>query len=281
MTAGVGTYYDRLGRWTRVARLFGYGGGRETFTVHRALADPSRGGRPTYTRLHDLVLNHIPSRAGLRLLDAGCGLGGTMLALADARGATCTGVTLSQSQADTANLEASRRGLASRVHAEVRSYDTPPDGAFDVIVAIESLAHSPDPARSVAALRSALAPGGRLIVVDDMPEPEARGSADLGAFMRGWACPVLWSADDYRAAFGKAGLRLDADADLTGDSRPRSEGAVRVLTALNRAARLVPGAGWRQMLDSYAGGLALERLARRGLVRYRLLVAVRPDVQVS
>ena len=50
-------------------------------------------------------------------------------------------------------------------------------GGVDLIVAIESLAHSPSPERSVRALATALAPGGLLVVIDDMPLAAARGTA--------------------------------------------------------------------------------------------------------
>ena len=70
MSTGVATYYDRLGRWNHVARVFGYGGGRGTLTVHRALVDPSARGRPTFTRLHDVLLEHLPSLDAPRMLDA-------------------------------------------------------------------------------------------------------------------------------------------------------------------------------------------------------------------
>ena len=281
MSAGVGTYYDRLGRWTQVARLFGYGGGRDTFTVHRALADPSHGGVPTFTRLHDVLLDYMPSEGPLRVLDAGCGLGGTMMAIAAARDASCVGVTLSHSQVDAANAEAGRRGVADRVRATVCGYDTPPAGPFDVVVAIESLAHSPDPARTVAALTQVLAPGGVLLVVDDMPEPPAQGTADLRAFMAGWQCPVLWSTASYRAALAAHGFDPVEVVDLTTQSRPRSLLGIALLTTLNRAVSWVPSIGFRHMLASYQGGLALERLTRRGLVRYQLIVARKPALRVS
>ena len=159
-SGGVASYYDRLGRWNRVARALGFGGGHTTLTVHRALADPLAGGRETFTRLHDVLLERIPDRRGTRVLDAGCGLGGTMLMFATAREATCIGVTLSESQATAANAAAERAGLSTRVQALVRSYDNPPPGPFDLVVAIESLAHSSDPVATVRGLASVLAPAG-------------------------------------------------------------------------------------------------------------------------
>ena len=118
MSSGsVGSYYDRLGRWNRAARAFGFGGGHTTLTVHRALADPAAGGRATFTRLHDVLLERIPATPKPRVLDAGCGLGGTMLMLAKAREATCVGLTLSESQASAANTAAERAGVSTRVQA--------------------------------------------------------------------------------------------------------------------------------------------------------------------
>ena len=187
---------------------------------HRALADPSAQGRPTFTRLHDVLLEHLPSLDAPRVLDAGCGLGGTMFALVEASGATCVGLTMSPSQADAANAAATRLALENRVKAIVQGYDHPPSGPFDLVVAIESLAHSADPATSVAALAAILAQGGRLAVVDDMPEPAAAASDDLTTFKAGWQCPVLWSASDYQAGFARAGLSLVTQLDLTAFADP-------------------------------------------------------------
>jgi SAM-dependent methyltransferase len=280
MTTGVATYYERLGRWNRAARLFRYGGGHSTLTVHRALADPRAQGRPTFTRLHDLLLAHLSGLRNPHVLDAGCGLGGTMLALSQAIGATCIGVTLSRSQADTANAAAARLGIAAHVSALVQSFDSPPAGPFNLVVAIESLAHSPDPARSVAALANVLAPGGHFVIVDDMPEADAVTSTDFATFTRGWQCPVVWPAANYGATFRSHGLTVLADVDLTPESRPRSHAHLNRLMGLNRLAYFFSPSPVQQVMDSHLGGLALERLTRNGLVRYRLLVARRPELRV-
>src|SRR3954454_23632974 len=117
MTTGVATYYERLGQWNRLARNHGYGGGSGSLTVHRALADPRANGRATVTRIHDVLVEHMPPLRAPRVLDAGCGLGGTMLALAGALQATCTGVTLSSFQAAQANAAAARLGMGPQGHA--------------------------------------------------------------------------------------------------------------------------------------------------------------------
>jgi SAM-dependent methyltransferase len=273
-----GAYYDRLSRWTAVSRFFGYGGGRDNLTVHRALADPRADGRPTPARLHDLLLDTLPPLVAPRILDAGCGLCGTMIELAARLGGTCTGVTLSERQAVIGRRAIASAGLDASIAVWVGSYDAPPPGPFDLIVAIESLAHSTDPHVSVGALAACLSTGGYLAVVDDMPEPSAAAANDLTIFKAGWRLPVLATAADYQAAFRRAGLELITDRDLTSHLRPRTVGRIKQLEFLNRGVRrLVASEGGRAMLDSYHGGLALERLYRHGRMRYRLLLARRPS----
>ena len=246
-------------------------------TVHRALADPAAGGRATFTRLHDVLLDRIPARPQPRVLDAGCGLGGTMFTLAKAREATCVGLTLSESQASAANTAAERAGLSTRVRAMVRSYDNAPPGPFDLVIAIESLAHSVDPTRTVRGLASVLAPSGVFVIVDDMPEASAESLSDLSVFKRGWQCPVLLSESAYLEVLATSGLRVDAREDLTNDCRPRTLTRISQLMWLNRLTRrLVWSRAVEHVMDSHQGGLALERLLGGGHVRYRMLIASKP-----
>jgi hypothetical protein len=169
-----------------------------------------------------------------------------------------------------------RAGLTATIEILVRSYDEPPAGPFDAIVAIESLAHSADPRRTIAALCARLAPQGAIAIVDDMPESAARGTNDLDAFQSGWRAPVLASAAEITAALRDAGLTIVVDRDLSGDQVPRTLARIAALERLNRLLRrLMPTATARAVLDSYYGGLALERLYRRKLMTYRLLLARR------
>lgn len=276
-----GEYYDRLSAWTRVGQWFGYGGGHATQTVHRALIDPRAAGRPTATRLHDLLLETLPPLLSPRVLDAGCGMGGTMIELALRIGGEYVGVTLSERQARIGRGAVGRAGLSGRVQLLVRSYDSPPVGPFDLIIAIESLAHSPGPGTSVTALARRLTPGGLLAIVDDMPRPDialdAAAARDLAAFKRGWRCPVLATVAQHRSSLEACGLDLIADRDLTPSVAPRTLTRIAILEGVNRAAAAVLTFhdGWCSVLDSYHGGLALERLYRGGYMKYRMLVARR------
>jgi SAM-dependent methyltransferase len=274
--AATGVYYDRLWRWTGWLTPLGYGGGRRTLTAHRALADPRMGGRTTFTRLHDVLAAALPAPLHGRVLDAGCGLGGTMLDLAARGSATFVGLTLSEQQAVVARRAVADAGRSARIEVRVESYDSPPPGPFDGVVAIESLAHSPQPTATIATLAAQLTPGGWLAIVDDMPRAAAHGTNDLAAFKAGWRLPVLLSATELQSALEHGGLTLATEQDLTGEVRPRTLRRIAQLERVNRALQRVAWSpGLRAMLESYRGGLALERLYRHGLMDYRLVVARR------
>ena len=284
MPAGVqegatGAYYDALAAWTAVARRLGYGGGRGELTVHRALADPAAGGRPTVTRIHDLLANALPLESLQHVLDAGCGMGGTMIALAARCRARFMGVTLSPGQTEIGRRAIARLDLANRVEIRAQRYDEPPAARFDAVVAIESLAHSQGPKASVRALAAHLDPGGWLAIVDDMPLPAARGTGDLDLFQRGWRLPVLLGTAEWPATLRECGFEVAVDRDLSADLRPRSLARIATLERMNAwLRRAAPTAAARRLLDSYRGGLALERLYRAGLMSYRLLVARKLEV---
>lgn len=266
-------YYDRLSRYGDFARLFGRGGGSANSTVHRLLLPNAPGVAPADV-VHECIAAKIAASAPERVLDAGCGLGGTSFHLARRFGSECEGITLSAVQADRATRTAEALGLADKCRFRVASYDDPlPAGSYDLVVAIESLAHSPDPARSLANLARSRTPGGLVIVVDDVCEPAANAT-DTTLFMEGWQAPGFRMRDWWLAAFDSAGLRLADEENLTARVPIRSTVARETLMSLNRIAATVPHAGWRGILASHRGGLALERLYAAGGASYRLFVAV-------
>lgn len=278
-------YYAWLTRLQDAARHVGHDTGQRTLTVHRRLRAST--GEISGDVLHQALLVALEAtadtaaRAPLAVLDAGCGLGGTLLFLHARLGARGVGITLSPAQAARATAAAAGRGVSHAVRFAVRDFDAPlvdllPDGS-DLIVAIESLAHAPDPPATLARLGRALRPGGRLLVVDDAPaDALADDDADLVGFRRGWHAPRVLTDRALDQAIDRAGLARVHEVDLTPQLVGRRPGSLAVRLTLARAAwplaALTPAA---ELADAVAGGLHLERLYARGAARYRLVVARR------
>ncbi len=277
----VAKYYRWLDRleWMRVMRGQT---GNAAQPVHRALRDPD-GGPSSPLVLHRLMLKGLALPAAPRVLDAGCGYGASMLDMAPGLGGDWLGISLSAVQVRRGMTEVAARGLSGQVRLAVASYDAPLEGEFDWIFGIESLIHSPDPMATVANLARALAPGGALMVVDDMPEeglsPEQAERVAL--FKRCWRCPVAPTRAGWRWAFAAAGLEFSHEADFTELTVPRPAAALApMMAARAREARWkrLLGLGYRSEAD--LGGMMLETLLAEGVVRYRMLVARRPALDI-
>jgi tocopherol O-methyltransferase len=115
--------------------------------------------------VHELVA-YAGIPAGARVLDVGCGIGGSALYLAGTLGCQVDGVTLSAPQAARAAAKAEAAGLADR--ARFHHLDGLATGfadeSFDVVWAVESLMHIADRGAFFAEALRLLRPGGVLAV---------------------------------------------------------------------------------------------------------------------
>ncbi|MBE1877663.1 class I SAM-dependent methyltransferase [Myceligenerans pegani] len=153
--------------------------------------------RPQY--LHELPnwLRSVPDLDGRlraaerpRLLDLGCGIGQSTLALARAYpGASVLGVDLDEDSAAEARQAAAAARLDDRVHftvADAASLAT--DGPFDLITMFETLHDMGDPVGALRTARSLLAAGGEVLVADERVADEFTAPADLvERFQFGWS----------------------------------------------------------------------------------------------
>ncbi|MBL8751956.1 MAG: methyltransferase domain-containing protein [Planctomycetes bacterium] len=215
-------------------------------------------------------------RGGERVLDLGCGFGASSLRAAAAGARACFGVTPSRFQVAKAQELAAARGLAAVCTFAAAEFEQAPAGPFDVVFAIESLAHAEDLAAALRAVRARLAPTGVLLWLDDR-RVEVEGNAvdpDVRELAECWASPPLPDSSTARAALAAAGLQLVREVDLTdrvpfvppGKNRWRR-------TVLRGLGAIAPTASWRAVLRAFRGGLALERLYARGACRYLLWMA--------
>ncbi|GAB2752758.1 class I SAM-dependent methyltransferase [Salinifilum aidingensis] len=114
---------------------------------------------------HDLVARKLALRAGMRLLDVGCGWGGMVMHAAEHYGVRALGVTLSQQQAEWAQKVIAERGLSQLAEVRHLDYRDVPESDFDAVSSIGLTEHIgrdqlPEYFRSLA---GKLRPGGRLL----------------------------------------------------------------------------------------------------------------------
>lgn len=126
----------------------------------------------------ELLSNVIATDAPARLLDVGCGTGGTTVTFARRLGAksSCTGIDISEPMLAAARARAERERVAATfVLADAQTHAFEPN-AFDAIVSRFGVMFFDDPVRAFENLRRAGAPGAVLRFV-------AWRSASENAFM--------------------------------------------------------------------------------------------------
>ena len=146
---------------------------------------------------------------GARILDIGCGIGGSSLFLAKNYGAAVTGISKSPVQIDMANQTAAERQLdatfvlmdAEALHLSER---------FDVLWSIESISHYQDPAKFFAEAAKLLKPGGTFALTDFF-----RSTGLPAAAKKKYIDPIencllvqLHELNDYTGFLKASGLRV-------------------------------------------------------------------------
>jgi ubiquinone/menaquinone biosynthesis C-methylase UbiE len=107
--------------------------------------------------LEDLLVDAVAAGPGGRVLDIGCGTGGTTLAAARALGAEgrCVGVDISEPMITAARARAEREGVAaSFIAADAGAYAFEP-GSFDLLISRFGVMFFSEPVQAFANLRRA------------------------------------------------------------------------------------------------------------------------------
>jgi SAM-dependent methyltransferase len=277
--------YDGLARYQAWRRRLSGAAAGTGLEMHKRLLSPEGDGPEAGSAgLNAWLWARVDMPGARRVLDVGCGFGATLLDWARrAPEAELVGWTLSPYQARVAAREARRAGVAERCAFRVRSFDAPADARdadpFEVVVSVESLFHAPDAGATLGRLSERLAPGGTLVLVEDLARDDGVAEEpDARELLARWRTTRLHTADELRVALDEAGLELVEDRDLTAQVPHRAD--VERAASRRRLSRLravLPFAAPRAILDAFLGGVALEALYARGRMSYRMLRVLRRE----
>lgn len=264
-------FYDR--NTARFQRL-GEGGA----SIHRAVWAPGVATlEQAFHHVDEVVLSLLAGAEAPRVVDLGCGVGGSLIYLASRRpDIVGEGVTISPAQAGVATALVAEAGLSDRVRVREGDFLAPPCdlAGADLAISVEAFVHGPDPAAYFDRAAGLLRRGGLLVVCDDLLTPAGaaappREARRIDTFRAGWRIGSLLTVADATGVAADAGLTLVRDDDLTPylDLGRQRDRWIRRLVAAARPLRL-RGEYW----SSLAGGDALQHCLATGLVAYRLLV---------
>lgn len=188
--------------------------------VHHGLWNGNESSDDAQVRLIEAAAAQAGIRRGDRVIDVGCGMGGSSVHLANQFGCDVTGITLSPVQRVWASCGALVRGARRRTtfkRADAERLEFPID-SYDVVWSVECTEHLFDKPAFFAKAARWLRPGGRMMICawlagnDPLDATQRQRVYDV---CEGFLCPSLGTAADYQAWMEHAGLKFTGYEDWT------------------------------------------------------------------
>ncbi|WP_372369614.1 methyltransferase domain-containing protein [Candidatus Uabimicrobium sp. HlEnr_7] len=143
--------------------------GNSVYELHYGYRDyPQDNHHTSLIRMNEEVAQEAKIQKGDRILDAGCGVGASVIWLAKNFNATVSGISISPLQVEKAKEFMNKHKLESQVDFSVQDYTKTnfPDNHFDVVWGLESICHAIDKKDFIKEAWRILKPNGRIVVGD-------------------------------------------------------------------------------------------------------------------
>ncbi|MFQ5742399.1 MAG: SAM-dependent methyltransferase [Acidobacteriota bacterium] len=222
--------------------------------------------------LLELLTGQCGLQSGSRVLDVGCGVGGSCTYLVEKLHCWVVGVTVSAVQAQMAR----RTSLAARHLANYVVADAcrlPLRGSFDAILALEVLSHLEDRRGFFEDVTVLLSEGGRIGIaawlkngsLNERSKREIIEPIEAGMLVR------LPTAEEYRGHFQDNGLKMSYYLDISSEVQRTWDLCLDIIK--DRALWSMAVRQGREVVNFLRAFRAMKRGYSTGAFRYSLLVA--------
>jgi tocopherol O-methyltransferase len=179
-------------------------------------------GTESKERAQEQLVEFIADKAGIRhgsrVLDIGCGFGGSAMYLATHFHAQVLGITLSRVQARMAAQLSSAAGVEGCAFAVMDAEEMALHAEFDAVWSIEALSHMRDRHRVIEDASRFLTRGGVIAIADWFKQP-GMAQRDEAKYIQplesGMLVPELDTIDNYAGRIQALGFRVTSTEDVS------------------------------------------------------------------
>jgi tocopherol O-methyltransferase len=160
-------------------------------------------------RMNEVMIEAGGIATNDKVLDAGCGVGGSSIFIASQLGCRVTGITLSERQAQQASSNAKQKRVEGLVDFKVMNYCSTSfaNESFDIVWGCESICYADDKDKFIKEAFRLLKPGGRLIIADGfVTRFENNDQPVISQWLDGWQVNYLESPDRFSQFMQQSGF---------------------------------------------------------------------------
>jgi tocopherol O-methyltransferase len=173
------------------------------------------------------VLEVLAIDSGDTVLDAGCGVGGTSMHIAETTGAKVDGLTLSEVQLKIAKKRASKSPAASRLNFSKQDFTKTnfKENTFSKVYGIESICYAHSKIDFLNEAYRVMIPGGRIAVVDLFLTKQKLTAEEMKIYtntIEGCAVPNLSTIEHFRESLNQAGFKIVAFHNMSHEIKKSS-----------------------------------------------------------
>jgi len=169
-------------------------------------------------RMNEVMAEVAKIRSTDVVLDAGCGIGGSSIFLAERIGCKVTGISLSERQIIKARELAIEKKVQDKIKFEVMNYCATsfPGKSFDIIWGCESICYADDKEQFIKEAYRLLKPGGRLIVADGfVTDLKNNDHPTIRNWIDGWQVNYLESPTRFQQFMSETGFSNISYLDIS------------------------------------------------------------------
>lgn len=191
----------------------------ESLSIHYGYWDKKvRNFHESLWRMNEILSEKAQIKKSDKVLDAGCGIGGSSIWLAKNIQCTITGISISEKQINNAQILALKNEVNNFVQFKHMNYCETDfeDESFDIVWALESVCYAENKLDFIKEAFRILKPNGRLILADGMVNQIKNNNHPIvRKWLDGWVVNYLETPENWKKYALNTGFRYFEYNDIT------------------------------------------------------------------
>lgn len=232
-------------------------------------------------RMNEILAQKVGIKEGDKVLDAGCGVGGSSIWLVKNKRCSVAGINIAESQISEARKNTKKAGVSDKIDFIIADYGNLPldDNSQDIFWALESLVHSADKKQVIKEAYRVLGKNGRIVFAEyflrENPSLDKNEHRYLQPWLDGWSMPDLLTPIEYKDYLTEAGFKNINDYDISNNvslSLRRLKWLCSMLITGARFMQMI-GVFTKQRVTNMEASIRQVSAFDRGLWTYRIITA--------